>query len=52
MSIFLDKNEGSSRLAKTVKGDPLSYQGIKKNGAQRFSSVQKASCFKQNQKWE
>ena len=26
--------------------------GNKKNGAKRFKSVQKASCLKQNQKWE
>ena len=25
---------------------------MKKNGAKRFNAVQKASCLKQNQKWE
>ena len=34
-----------------IKGVLLACVGIK-NGAKRFNSVQKASCLKQNQKWE
>ena len=29
-----------------IKGDPLSYRGIKMNGAKRFNSMQKTSCLK------